>query len=1443
MAEGEPAVILPIDASEIVRIRHSLAEALRQIGAADEAESVVARTMVEGLRVDRAHYAEVDDSGTYAIVRTDFHAGGPSGVGRHRLDDYGSTISGQLRRGLSVVIEDSRRDERIDATVRARFDAFDIRAALAIPLIQEGSLVALLALHQKMPRRWSDEEIAFVEEAAERTWSAVIRARAESEKRESEDRYRALFHSIDHGFCVIELLVDETGVPNDYRILEGNPQFSDLTGFPVDGGRTVYEMMPTLERAWLEVYSRVALSRSPERLEMQAAPMDKWFDVYAFPVGDGTSLEVGVLFSDITERWQNDRALRESEERYRLVSRATNDAIWDRDLVNGTILWSGAVERVFGAPEDGVPQTTEWWSQRIHPDDSRRVLRGLKDAVSGSVESWSETYRIRRADGSFVTVYDRGLIQRVEGQAVRMIGSMLDLTDRLEAERALNDQTEVTRTITDNASTAIFLLDSLGRTTFVNPAAEVLLGYSFEELEGRVLHDAIHHTKPDGSFYPFSECPIGVHVLNGEVLRDHEDLFFRKDGSSFPVRCSASPLLQSGEIAGVVLEVRGIGDQKVAEEALRTSVEKYRTLFESIDEGFCIFELLFDEEGRAEDYRFVEINPAFERHTGMANAVGKTMRELVPGIEPVWFDIYSEVYRSGEPRRFVDFARAMGRWFDVYAFRIGDPAQRHIAVLFTDITETRRSMQALRESEQRLRLALEAAHAGTFEIWTDPEVPATVSSVTSELFGFEPGELRNVSDYLGRVHPEDREGVARVMEDARTRGLGHYIEYRIVRPDGSTCWVGSRAHVIPDAEGNTARLVGILIDISARREAERAVRESSELIQTVFENATSALIMMDEDGYCTFWNRAWQEMTGYEADDFGSKPLHDLVHHHYPDGRPYPREECPIDRALPENSDLRAHEDLFFRKDGSSFPVLCAANPIFKDGKPISTVIEVRDVSESKAAEQDLREREEQFRNLANTMPQLVWISRYDGTVTYYNSRVAQFDGFSQAEDGSWSWQPVLHPDDRERTVEAWQRAIATSNTYQCQHRVRMADGTFRWYLSRANLVQAGSVEQWYGTATDIHDMVQAETALRESEERFRTMADGMPLVVWVHDAEGRQKFVNATFCDYFGAGQEEASGDRWHGLLHPDDAPAYLEAFYHAVRGRKAFWSEARMRRSDGEWRWLESWGRPRFSAEGDYLGLIGASADVTDRKFVEQRIQELNETLETLVEARTADLLSANEQLQGFTYSVAHDLRQQIRGINANASILLLDAGESLDETSRQTLLRLVGSSKRLATLVDDLLAYARLGKQEPTKLTFDLSALAQEVAAIVIERGVCRQGTRFNIHPGMSAHGDASMVRLVLENLLDNACKYSKETETPHIEVGKDERGFFVRDNGIGFDMQYAHKLFEPFERLHREGEYSGTGIGLANVKRIVEKHGGTVWAESSVDMGATFFFELP
>lgn len=382
-------------------------------------------------------------------------------------------------------------------------------------------------------------------------------------------------------------------------------------------------------------------------------------------------------------------------------------------------------------------------------------------------------------------------------------------------------------------------------------------------------------------------------------------------------------------------------------------------------------------------------------------------------------------------------------------------------------------------------------------------------------------------------------------------------------------------------------------------------------------------------------------------------------------------------------------------------------------------------------------------------------------------------------------------------------------------------------------------------------EQVQVALALAESErQRLKDLFMSAPAIICV--LKGPEHTFELTNPQYLklvgGASERVLLGKPIREALPELAGQGYFEILDRVYETGEPFYGNEMMAKLDrngtGELEdaYLNLVNQPTRDASGAVDGILVHAVEVTEQVLVRKKVEELAQELEKRVERRTAELLHANEQLQGFTYSVAHDLRQQIRGISVNASIILSDLGDRLDRESQGHLQRLVRSAKQLAALVDDLLKYAKLAKLNPSLDNVNLSELAQEIANHMYDFQVCAQDAKFSIEPNLEVTGDAAMLRLVLENLLDNACKYSSLTADPLIEFGRDEQGFFVRDNGVGFDMAYAHKLFQPFERLHGDEKYAGTGIGLANVKRIIEKHGGRVWAQSEPGKGASFRFTL-
>lgn len=289
-------------AAETNTFRVEIDSALRPLADPVEIQAIAARVLGEHLGASRVLYAEVSPDGEYVLIHADYCDGVASIVGRYRLEDYGPTLIAEFRAGRTLVVDKVAEDPRLDGVERESTAALGVGAHCAVPLIKGGRAVALLVIHQSESRVWTDTEVALIGETAERTWAAVERAQAEAALRQSEARYRTLFETMDQGFGIAEMVFDATGRPADFRWLETNPAFERHTGFVASADTTVLELIPDLERHWVEIYGRVAVTGEPERFVEASEVLGRWFEVYAFPIGEPEQRRVAVLFTDITTR-------------------------------------------------------------------------------------------------------------------------------------------------------------------------------------------------------------------------------------------------------------------------------------------------------------------------------------------------------------------------------------------------------------------------------------------------------------------------------------------------------------------------------------------------------------------------------------------------------------------------------------------------------------------------------------------------------------------------------------------------------------------------------------------------------------------------------------------------------------------------------------------------------------------------------------------------------------------------------------------------------------------------------------------------------------------------------------------------------------------------------------------------------------------------------------
>ena len=386
------------------------------------------------------------------------------------------------------------------------------------------------------------------------------------------------------------------------------------------------------------------------------------------------------------------------------------------------------------------------------------------------------------------------------------------------------------------------------------------------------------------------------------------------------------------------------------------------------------------------------------------------------------------------------------------------------------------------------------------------------------------------------------------------------------------------------------------------------------------------------------------------------------------------------------------------------------------------------------------------------------------------------------------------------------------------------------------------------GLEQHVAELKRTSQALRESEERFRTAFENANVGVCLISTDGDILKVNGAMCQMFGYSHQELEQMNINSIAHPDDLEISPTFIKNAISGET--------NQANFDKRYIQKqghiiWGHVSISlvrdTQGEPLYFISHVQDITARKRAEEEIQKLNQELEQRVCDRTAQLETANKELEAFAYSISHDLRAPLRHIDGFLELLQKRTATTLDEQSQHYMANISDSAKRMSILIDDLLSFSRMGRQEMSKTQVDLDPLVEDVIREFRSETEGRN-IAWQIGPLPQVTGDRAMLRVVLINLISNALKFTQPREQAEIEIGcmhdrEKETTIFVRDNGVGFDMKYADKLFGVFQRLHRADEFEGTGIGLANVHRIISRHGGRTWAKGEVDQGATFYFSLP
>lgn len=864
--------------------------------------------------------------------------------------------------------------------------------------------------------------------------------------------------------------------------------------------------------------------------------------------------------------------------------------------------------------------------------------------------------------------------------------------------------------------------------------------------------------------------------------------------------------------------------------ALQRSEHRYRTLFESMDEGFGICEMLFDTNGLPIDYRFLEINPAFETLTGWQQVVGKTVKEMLPDLDNFWVETCNRVLTTGEPHRFEHESALTGRWFDVSVFALSDPDRPRFAILFTDITERRR---AERERERFLAVGSDLqvliSISGYFQ-WVSPSFEQVLGWTAEDMV---------THPWTDFVHPDDVYKSLVEIEQLLTGRETLAFENRYRHKDGSYRWFLWNAQPYPDEQV----LYGAAIDITDRKRMEADLRESETRFRQMTDAAPMLVWSSGPDRLCNYVNQSWLAFTGRTlAQEIGDGWIEGI---HADDVQHY------LDTYITAYETRGAFEIEYRLRhvSGDYRWILTVGEPRFApDGEFVGYIGSGFDIHDRKQAEEALRQRETELRLVTNAVPALIAFVDADQRYRFNNQSYEDWFGQSATELYGQHIRDVVGKASYEQ-IRPYVEQVLAGQQVTFERSVAFKNGHTQYlvvtYVPRFD--DQGVVEGFVALITNISDRKQAEIALSQSEERYRYLVESIPQLVWTADPEGIILDVNQRWCAFTGLSLDQVKLKGWQGIIHPDDVPVLRQRWAIAQQQGTSYQAEGRMHRSDGVYRWHLHQAVPMKAPDGQVIKWFGTATDIEDQKQLEhQRSQLLQQE-----QAARAAAEAASRTKDEFLAVVSHELRSPLNPILGWATLLQTS---TLSEVKTKQALAVIERNAKLQTeLIDDLLDVSRMlrGKLEIAATTVNLAATiraALETVRLAAEAKAIQIDVQLDDNVGLVS-GDATRLQQVVWNLLSNAVKFTPSGGAIRVVLASRETNqaeITVSDTGKGIVSSFLPLIFDYFRQADSTTtrQFGGLGLGLAIVRHLVELHGGTVRAESAGEgLGATFIVALP
>lgn len=973
------------------------------------------------------------------------------------------------------------------------------------------------------------------------------------------------------------------------------------------------------------------------RLRKNRSPVDISLTVSSIKDAAGRVIGASRVARDITERKRVEEALKQSEERFGSFLRSTDDGIVTLDRRGLIAFWNPGAEKLFGYAQDevlGKPMTL-LMPERFRERHERGIERASAAGHLTTAGSMFELVGLRK-DGTEFPI-ELSLSSWSARDGVFFTGIVRDITERKQAEKILGESEERFRSLVGVITNVTWTADPKGQFVTPQEAYSRYTGASWEELRGRGWAQYIHPDDREQLVRSWKHAVATRAKYEASCREWHGPTQqWRR------VIARGTPVLNlDGSVREWVGSLTDVNEQYETEAALRVSEEKYRTVFNSIDEGFCVVDMLFDQQGKPSDYLFLEINPMFEHLTGLRNAVGRTARELVSGLEEFWIETYGRVALTGESARFERYVEPMNIWFNVHASRMGDETSRRLAVVFTNITERKRGERLLAAEKKVLELIATGAELPDLldTLMRETETQSTDGMLCSVLLADETGQrlLHGAAPSLPEAYNAAAHGLvigpsagscgtaaferkpvfvtdiaadprwAVAKDFAAAHGLGACHSTPILSSQGRLLGTIAMYYRRPHNPGvhdrqlieRVTQLAGIAIE---RRQAEEALQISEHRFASFMDHLPGFAWIKDGQGRHFYVNRLFQESL-VKRDDWKEKTAYELwppeIAAHYDSN------DQNDQKVLTSDAPLQTVEP--YLQDGELRHALVSKFPI-KDDKGMPDLMGgmALDITELKRAEAALRLAKFSVERAADAV---YWVDP-QAKILDVNEAASRMLGYSKDELCAMTVHD-LNPDFQ---ADMWPGFWAetqrrTTMVFESAHRAK--DGRLIPIELSVNHLSYEGKEYHCAFVRDITERKRVEAALRESELRFRRVVDQTSVGVVQADPMGRMTLVNPSWCQMLGYSEAELLQMNIADVTDPASLPATQEAARRLAEGGPDFQIEKNYRRKDGSVFMARSSVSALRRPDGDYLGLIAVVIDITERIRAEAHLRQRDELI----------------------------------------------------------------------------------------------------------------------------------------------------------------------------------------------------------------------------------------